>query len=725
MTDFHSDEQSNLTIVTWNVAAVNNNPFEYWITSPDPAYMQLMYGVQEFMESQQCKRRVDEIFTDIMFSELMEEMTEKNIPMLDEVERIWNEDYRNRVAIQEFLMDTSIGEKRLTSMPDRITNTINLHDGTKCMRPTAINAYCEGSLNSMQCWWLAWKDFMFRREVQIFGGDAKSPAPKQVVCRLVGPILRSKYPSISAAEQAASIPLQILCLAILDAIFIWMLNSVFPEWERVRSSLCDALINEKSARVCDILAHSYADTDVIFLQEAAAIFVQHVGRHAALSARFRLLAPPVLDGKRDQNSLILISRRRFADAPFADVTSLVLDALGGPFAAPGDLLAVDICSAAGARFLLASFHGDSNGLSAQPVVQALRDVAGARFPAHLLVLGLDANTHSRAADAYHHSVAAFCRFLAVQGLASCWGPAPDPALWTTSTARTYLQTQLSKATPAADRAAASRRNLKDWVVVAAAQAKAVSPGCRDNTGRGAFAAGVVPPSLEFPSDHVLVAAAVRFRPEAAAAAAAISPQIVPQAAQDVPVAAALAAAERGGERTLYDYWGLARPPAGLQALTARRPRLARQLSLAADDAAEAAAAGQFCARLDADAAAVCARMLARRAGPGGAGAWDDPVREDVLGRGRDGWVWILFSGRPFSTGMGQPWFRQVRAVPCPAGPGRVCVAAAWAGRCSCVPRGGAREGGACVGGRFRGRGRLAGPRSRSAGVPLPRLRTHT
>jgi hypothetical protein len=33
-------------VATWNIAAVNNNPFEYWVTHSDPAYNHLMEGVQ-------------------------------------------------------------------------------------------------------------------------------------------------------------------------------------------------------------------------------------------------------------------------------------------------------------------------------------------------------------------------------------------------------------------------------------------------------------------------------------------------------------------------------------------------------------------------------------------------------------------------------------------------------------------------------------------------------
>lgn len=41
--------------------------------------------------------------------------------------------------------------------------------------------------------------------------------------------------------------------------------------------------------------------------------------------------------------------------------------MGGDWVAPGDLVVVTVTDAAGAHWLLASFHGDSAGLSTQPV----------------------------------------------------------------------------------------------------------------------------------------------------------------------------------------------------------------------------------------------------------------------------------------------------------------------------------------------------------------------
>ena len=40
-----------LRVVTWNVAAINNNPFEYWITHEDAAYNKLMADVESFIDA--------------------------------------------------------------------------------------------------------------------------------------------------------------------------------------------------------------------------------------------------------------------------------------------------------------------------------------------------------------------------------------------------------------------------------------------------------------------------------------------------------------------------------------------------------------------------------------------------------------------------------------------------------------------------------------------------
>jgi len=61
-----------LTVATWNIAAINNNPFEYWITyKENPSYEDLMIKVEQFLENPGEKDvTVSNVFTETMFSDL-------------------------------------------------------------------------------------------------------------------------------------------------------------------------------------------------------------------------------------------------------------------------------------------------------------------------------------------------------------------------------------------------------------------------------------------------------------------------------------------------------------------------------------------------------------------------------------------------------------------------------------------------------------------------------
>ena len=325
----YCDEPCSIRVCSWNTAAVNNNPFEYWVTNPNPAYDSLMQGVESFIWNPENDFAINQILTDQMFSELCSELRKKEIDGIEKLEQLWMQDYRKRRAISEFLMDKAIGNKRLASMPDRLTNTIHLSDGSVCFRPTVINAYDGVSLDSVEAWWSAWIQFLFYTEVHVPTASKQRAAHRsqeaRPICRLIGPLLRSKYPAVTPEEQAISIPLQILCLAILDAIFIFVLNSVQPAgaWQAVRRELCDGLIINKAARTCAIIAESYADCDVVLLQEAAAVLVELVLQNPTLHERYALLRPRTVDASRNQNSLILADRRRFREESIIDVTSQV------------------------------------------------------------------------------------------------------------------------------------------------------------------------------------------------------------------------------------------------------------------------------------------------------------------------------------------------------------------------------------------------------------------
>ena len=460
-----------VSVATWNIAAVNNNPFEYWVTYPDASYNRFMQDVEQMMSSPAEDFTVDTAFSDSMFRELLRELEACCFSGLKDLEFLWEHDYRRRNAVQGFLKDKSIGEKRLTSIPDRLTNTINLCDGNKITRPTVINSYDEKQLTSTAAWWVEWKKFMFKKQVQVFKPNTDEKSAPQIVYSLIQPIRRSKYPAITPDEEALGVPLLLLCLAILDSIFIQIANRVAPDaWETIRSNLCTAMIKNKKLRVCSILAQSYCDRDVIFLQEAGAALIPRAREDAALSRKYAVLIPDRLDSRRDQNSLILVDARRFDEASGVDVTQHVAALLDGDFLDPGDLFVVSILAAGGGgpRFLLASFHGDSNGLSTLPVLSALHRAHRATFRDHVLLAGLDANTQSHGGDRLHHGVGDFRRGLAARGMVSVWDGGGDPAaaaaLATTCSARTSLQPQLNKAVPFHRRFSGATVSLKDWIL---------------------------------------------------------------------------------------------------------------------------------------------------------------------------------------------------------------------------------------------------------------------
>ena len=148
-----------LRVATWNIAAINNNPFEYWITHDDEAYNKLMSDVQAFVSEPGDRDRdvrVEEVFSDQMWEELSKKMKEVGWAGVDEVDKMWKDDFRSRKIVGDFLTDSTLGKKRLASMPDRVTNTIRTENGN-VMRPTVINCF-SGDLGTQEKWFEAvWK----------------------------------------------------------------------------------------------------------------------------------------------------------------------------------------------------------------------------------------------------------------------------------------------------------------------------------------------------------------------------------------------------------------------------------------------------------------------------------------------------------------------------------------------------------------------------------------
>jgi len=493
-------DSSKLRVVTWNVAAINNNPFEYWITHEDAAYNKLMADVESFIDAPGARDvKVSEVFSEAMWGELKGLMASEGWSGLDETEKRWREDFSARSIITGFMQDKSLGSKRLASMPDRVTNTINTVDQGVVNRPTVINCFA-GDMTSAAKWWAEWKAFMFTKRLTLPSGGGASTTP----VKMLQPIKRAKYPAVTAEEEAISLPLQTLCQAIFDATLVHIVNSLSPDgkWQRLQQDMCDALNRKKDERILKILDTTYADAHIIFLQETATMFKTKAAADQ-LGSRYAIIGLEKPDGKRDQNSLVLLRRDYFDVASKEELTEKVFAKFDDSVpVAVGDLLVFSVDDVHGREYVLASFHGDTNGLATVPVVTAVSQLA-ATMPTHELLFGLDANTYAAGEAGKLQGVAEFGERYRALGLSSCWGDVPNPANHTTFNARTFLQAQLQKAARVEELKQLTSRvdkNPKDFILFRK-PTFSVASTVKDNTGDGRYVEGMVFPTLAFPSDH--------------------------------------------------------------------------------------------------------------------------------------------------------------------------------------------------------------------------------
>eukprot|EP00966_Prymnesium_polylepis_P335547 7390902-Prymnesium_polylepis.4 len=174
-------------------------------------------------------------------------------------------------------------------------------------------------MTSVAKWWTEWKRFMFKTKLRLPGG---SGGPMSVEpAGLLSRIKRSKYPAVTPEEEAISIPLQTLAQAIFDATLVHIVNSVSArgKWQVLQQQMCDALNRRKDELTIAIL-ESYSEATVMFLQEAAATFMSKA-EESDLGDRYTVVHSASLDGKRDQNSLLLLQKSFFREATVREHTT--------------------------------------------------------------------------------------------------------------------------------------------------------------------------------------------------------------------------------------------------------------------------------------------------------------------------------------------------------------------------------------------------------------------
>ena len=347
--------------------------------------------------------------------------------------------------------------------------------------------------------WRSSSQFLFTKKLDVpdrKGGGSSAKLP----CTLLGKIPRAKYPALTEAEETMSLRLQTVCLAIFDAILVHMLNELSKDgkWLAMKRQILEALLVKKDDKMIGVLTGPYAGSDVIFLQEVRTIAAKQA---LPLALREYSVHAPSKASKADQNSAICLKRSTFDAGSVVDVTARAMELLPaeGTKPADGDLIVITATDKRGKAYLLASFHGDTDGLATATTLHAVHALALTLPPSTSLIFGLDANTYEKAKPGKQAAVSDFLADVASKGLAATSGKAH---VHTTYNARTYLQPQLQKACKALEKKSKGDCNPKDFILYSSG-AFAVTDFGVDTTTKGTWSDSVIP-SLEWPSDHGLV-----------------------------------------------------------------------------------------------------------------------------------------------------------------------------------------------------------------------------
>lgn len=287
-----------------------------------------------------------------------------------------------------------------------------------------------------------------------------------------------------------------------------MMNNVSPPevWQGIRTTLVENLIKKKVPHTLQILESTYMDADIITLQEVASSFVA-TAKASTLGEHFHIVSPESMDSARDQNSIVMLKKTTFPGGPLSEISGAVEKSFPEGEKVPvdkGDILAITTTNADGVPFVVASFHGDTNGKATKPVLDALMKTMtmDSQLISHRLIFGLDANVYERPTPKVQ-SVADWGKHYQKYGLTSCWGDTVNPKNYTTYNARTYLQPQLNKACKKEEQREKGDVNPKDFILFRKEDFNVVHTW-KDNTGEKTYTEDSAFPTLTFPSDHGLL-----------------------------------------------------------------------------------------------------------------------------------------------------------------------------------------------------------------------------
>lgn len=490
--------KKEISVMSWNVASVNANPFEYWMKKYSEIYDKFMTKIDKLLDTRQrgqserqellnsdqlCDfKKIEDYFNNETINNIISEVKTTlnyNNDVYNQVLEYYNKNLKS-VKIIDVLHNKLYVDSRMYSHPDK-----ELSKNTKNPRPALTTTYEDSTVfNDLNKWQKAWtKHVITKKNIK-----AITDWPDQ-----------SKAPLIEGMTPEMRNILGVLFLFFYDASFIiakQLTKTSTAEFNELRNDIIDNLVKSKTKNTCQIIHDN--NCDIVFLQEVG----HDLKRLLKSQSKFKIY---------DSKETCILIHRNIND----HVTNVEL--INNLFNEKFDICALR-CKINNYDYVLASFHADGKGKQTPIFLNKLSNIL---TDSNLLIAGMDANCvwndYGKAPDnvKINEILEIFENenFINAVKFENISDKTKRAIYNTTNKARTFFQAQTDKAVSIDEVDENSDKNPKDHIFVKDLQVLKWSKmpyGKDPMLLNGPMLSNGPMPSKEFPSDHAIIEADIEL-----------------------------------------------------------------------------------------------------------------------------------------------------------------------------------------------------------------------
>jgi hypothetical protein len=427
----------SMKVVTWNMAGINNNPFEYWSSEEGSRMQKIQQYMEEFVDGQGIGEtlKIETIFPPENLSALLEATRKANTQYIswkiDEkvftyigtlYDRLQNLTVNQLIKGPDDKTMACMNDTRRFSRPDSVTSN----------RPTVVN---QAKFNP-NSWYKDWLTFMFTARSSSPG---KTPQPP--VLDVQNKKLKALQSAAKSEEKSEDISdeglwigtlTDLLMLGIFDAtLILGMKKSGVPKWMDCKMGSVEEAKKKKEEKLMQIL-DGYEKADVIFLQEVSQSIMK-ILKEKTRETTFRV---QTTDQNPESNQMTAVLIKHSLVIPYSLNLLPTKKTLLGTTA-----VEVKIKGGKGqpdVKYVLASVHSKTE--DAYKTVRALKNLA-LHNSSQRIIIGIDSNANPENGQ---YTPGVFNYQVTELQLHTGWTNTALKRSYTTYKQRSFIQSQVNK-----------------------------------------------------------------------------------------------------------------------------------------------------------------------------------------------------------------------------------------------------------------------------------------